>query len=51
MNLSKDAERARFEEAERKLDATDDQIIDMYMGLQGSIMIELHHWDPTRDYS
>lgn len=47
MTLARDAKRARYEEAEKKLDATDDRIADMYMGLQGSIMSKLHHRDPT----
>lgn len=50
LTLERDTERARLEEAEKKLEATDDCIVDMYMGLQHSIMFELHQRDPTKDY-
>lgn len=45
-----DDERARYKEAEKKVNVIDDTIADMYIDLQGSIMSELHHRNPAGDY-
>lgn len=43
--------RAKFEKAERMLEAINDHITNMCMGLQGSTMTEFHRRDPKEDYS
>lgn len=45
MTLSRDAERTCYKEPERKVDAANDRIADIYMSLQGSIITKLHHRD------